>query len=84
MADEARLYDLIHNLIDNAIKYTNDHGKITVAVDLKDSKVRLAVEDDGIGIPKEDQAMIYERFYRGDNANTSGAGVGLAIVKDIA
>ena len=84
MADEARLYDLIHNLIDNAIKYTSDHGKITTTVDVKDNKVRLTVEDNGIGIPKEDQAMIYERFYRGDNANTAGAGVGLAIVKDIA
>ena len=84
MADEARLYDLIHNLIDNAIKYTADHGKITLAVDLKDSKVRLTVEDNGIGIPTEDQTMIYERFYRGDNVNAAGAGVGLAIVKEIA
>lgn len=84
MADEARLYDLIHNLIDNAIKYTADHGKITLAVALKDNKVRLVVEDNGIGIPKEDQTMIYERFYRGDNVNAAGAGVGLAIVKEIA
>jgi two-component system sensor histidine kinase TctE len=84
MADEARLYDLIHNLIDNAIKYTADHGKVTLAVDLKDNKVRLVVEDNGIGIPKEDQTMIYERFYRGDNVNAAGAGVGLAIVKEIA
>lgn len=84
MADEARLYDLIHNLIDNAIKYTADHGKITLAVDLKDNKARLTVEDNGIGIPKEDQTMIFDRFYRGDNINTSGAGVGLSIVKDIA
>jgi signal transduction histidine kinase len=84
MADEVRLYDLIHNLIDNAIKYTSDHGKITVAVDLIEQKIRLTVEDNGIGIPKEDQSMIYERFYRGDNVNTAGAGVGLAIVKDIA
>lgn len=83
MADEVRLYDLIHNLIDNAIKYTGDHGKITVAVDLKDNKARLTVEDNGIGIPKEDQGMIYERFYRGDNVNTAGVGLGLAIVKDI-
>ena len=84
MADEGRLYDLIHNLIDNAIKYTADHGKVTLAVDLKDNKVRLVVEDNGIGIPKEDQTMIYERFYRGDNVNAAGAGVGLAIVKEIA
>jgi two-component system sensor histidine kinase TctE len=84
MANEARLYDLIHNLIDNAIKYTADHGKITLAVDLKDSKARLTVEDNGIGISKEDQTMIYERFYRGDNVNAAGAGVGLAIVKEIA
>jgi two-component system sensor histidine kinase TctE len=84
MANEVSLYDLIHNLIDNAIKYTADHGKITLAVDLKDSKARLTVEDNGIGISKEDQTMIYERFYRGDNVNTAGAGVGLAIVKEIA
>ena len=84
MADEGRLYDLIHNLIDNAIKYTADHGKVTLAVDLKDNKVRLVVEDNGIGIPKEDQTTIYERFYRGDNVNAAGAGVGLAIVKEIA
>ena len=84
MADEARLYDLIHNLIDNAIKYTDDYGKITLAVELKDNKVRLTVEDNGVGIPKENQTMIYERFYRGDNVNTAGAGVGLSIVKDIA
>ena len=84
MADEARLYDLMHNLIDNAIKYTADYGKITLAVDLKDSKVRLVVEDNGIGIPLEDQTMIYERFYRGDNVTAAGAGVGLAIVKEIA
>jgi two-component system sensor histidine kinase TctE len=84
MANEARLYDLIHNLIDNAIKYTDDYGKITLAVELKDNKVRLTVEDNGVGIPKENQTMIYERFYRGDNVNTAGAGVGLSIVKDIA
>jgi two-component system sensor histidine kinase TctE len=84
MADEGRLYDLIHNLIDNAIKYTADHGKVTLAVDLKDNKVRLTVEDNGVGIPKENQTMIYERFYRGDNVNNAGAGVGLSIVKDIA
>jgi signal transduction histidine kinase len=84
MGDETRLYDLVHNLIDNAIKYTNDHGKITVAVNLIDQKIRLSVEDNGIGIPKEDQSMIYERFYRGDNVKAAGAGVGLAIVKDIA
>jgi len=84
MADEARLYDLIHNLIDNAIKYTADYGKITLAVELKDNKVRLTVEDNGVGIPKKNQTMIYERFYRGDNVNTAGAGVGLSIVKDIA
>jgi len=84
MANEVSLYDLIHNLIDNAIKYTDDYGKITLAVELKDNKVRLTVEDNGVGIPKENQTMIYERFYRGDNVNAAGAGVGLAIVKEIA
>ena len=78
------LRELFTILLDNAIKYTNDHGKITVAVNLINQKIRLTVEDNGIGISKEDQSMIYERFYRGDNVNSAGAGVGLAIVKDIA
>ena len=85
MADEARLYDLIHNLIDNAIKYTADHGKITLAVDLKDSKVRLVVEDNGIGIPENELNAIFLPFIQSTRTKTNagGTGLGLSICKEI-
>ena len=86
--DEQKLYDLIHNLIENAIKYTPSSGKVNVSVENKNNKICLIVEDTGKGIPKDDQPNVFERFYRGDNVNQagneSGAGIGLAIVKEIA
>jgi len=86
--DEKKLYDLIHNLIENAIKYTPSSGKVNVSVENKNNKICLIVEDTGKGIPKDDQPNVFERFYRGDNVNQagneSGAGIGLAIVKEIA
>jgi len=86
--DEKKLYDLIHNLVENAIKYTPNSGKVNVAIDNKNNKICLTVEDTGKGIPKDDQPNIFKRFYRGDNVSQSGddagAGIGLAIVKEIA
>ena len=88
MGDEHKLYDLIHNLIENAIKYTPSSGKVNVLIENKDDKICLTVEDTGKGIPKDDQPNIFKRFYRGDNVSQSGddagAGIGLAIVKEIA
>ena len=88
MGDENKLYDLIHNLIENAVKYTPHNGKVNVAIETMDDKVCLMVEDTGKGIPKDDQPNIFKRFYRGDNVSQSGAdagaGIGLAIVKEIA
>ena len=88
MGDEQKLYDLIHNLIDNAIKYTPNLGKVNISVESKNNKICLIVEDTGKGIPKEDQPNVFKRFYRGDNVTQSGedagAGIGLAIVKEIA
>ena len=88
MGDEQKLYDLIHNLIENAIKYTPNQGKVNVSILRKDDKICLTVEDTGKGIPKDDQPNIFKRFYRGDNVSQSGedagAGIGLAIVKEIA
>ena len=88
MGDEEKLYDLIHNLIENAIKYTPHSGKVNVSIDIKNDKVCLIVEDTGKGIPKDDQPNIFKRFYRGDNVSQSGedagAGIGLAIVREIA
>ena len=76
-------YELIYNLCDNAIHYNKDGGKVTVTVG-KDS---ITVKDTGIGIPKEHQARIFERFYRVDKSHsreTGGTGLGLSIVKHAA
>jgi two-component system sensor histidine kinase TctE len=88
LGDEQKLYDLIHNLIENGIKYTPNLGKVNVSIKSKDNKICLIVEDTGKGIPKEDQPNVFKRFYRGDNVTQSGedagAGIGLAIAKEIA
>jgi two-component system sensor histidine kinase TctE len=88
MGDGFKLYDLIHNLIENAIKYTPNLGRVNVSVESKNNKICLIVEDTGKGIPKEDQPNVFKRFYRGDNVTQSGddagAGIGLAIAKEIA
>ena len=76
-------YELIYNLCDNAIRYNKDGGKVTVTVG-KDS---VTVKDTGIGIPKEHQARIFERFYRVDKSHsreTGGTGLGLSIAKHAA
>ena len=76
-------YELIYNLCDNAIRYNKDGGKVTVTIG-KDS---VTVKDTGIGIPKEHQARIFERFYRVDKSHsreTGGTGLGLSIVKHAA
>ena len=76
-------YELIYNLCDNAIRYNKDGGKVTITV----SKDGVTVKDTGIGIPKEHQARIFERFYRVDKSHsreTGGTGLGLSIAKHAA
>jgi signal transduction histidine kinase len=89
VADGALLSQLLLNLLDNAIKYTPEGGKITVRASSGPEGLEVAVADDGPGVPKELQARIFERFFRADPARTransgSGAGLGLAIAKWIA
>lgn len=82
--DEARLIQVIMNLIDNAITYTNPGGKITVSVESKQGKACLIVRDTGIGIAEKHLEHIFERFYRADPArsrNAGGTGLGLSIVE---
>ena len=76
-------YELIYNLCDNAIRYNKDSGKVIVTV----SKDGVTVQDTGIGIPKEHQTRIFERFYRVDKSHsreTGGTGLGLSIAKHVA
>lgn len=78
--------ELVFNLIENAIRYNVQGGKVFVSVLKKESRVSLVVEDTGIGIPIEHQSRIFERFYRVDKSRSKelgGTGLGLAIVKHI-
>lgn len=85
-ANKMMMEELVYNLTDNAIRYNNKNGSVSVRVDTDDGKVVLRVKDTGIGIPKEHQERIFERFYRVDKSrskSTGGTGLGLAIVKHI-
>src|SRR5262245_45650114 len=84
--DQARLQQVVVNLLDNAIKYTPEGGSINVSVTSEPDKAILAVTDTGIGISQEGQAHIFERFFRTDKARSrelGGTGLGLSIVKSI-
>ena len=80
------LEEVVYNLCDNAIRYNNEGGKVDVTVKPVKGKIYLCVEDNGIGISKEHQERIFERFYRVDKSrskSTGGTGLGLAIVKHV-
>jgi signal transduction histidine kinase len=77
----------VNNLIDNAIKYTLEAGRVVVRATVSATTVGLEVEDTGIGIAHSEQARIFERFYRVDKARSrdrGGTGLGLSIVKHLA
>ena len=77
---------MLLNLIDNAIKYTPEGGKVVVNQFTKNNEIVIEVIDNGVGIPKEDQSKIFQRFYRVDKARSrsvGGTGLGLAITKHI-
>jgi len=80
------LEEVLYNLCENAIRYNNENGSVLVTVTGEGDKTFLIVEDTGIGIPKESQERVFERFYRVDKSrskSTGGTGLGLAIVKHI-
>jgi signal transduction histidine kinase len=84
--DFKALKHIFHNLIDNAIKFNKDGGEVLIEAREKNGMVEVCVSDTGIGIPKEMQEKIFERFYQGDNSLTrhyGGTGMGLVIVKEI-
>lgn len=85
--DRELLKELMENLIQNAIRYNREGGYVQVTVKQLSGKAVLTVEDNGIGIPKDAQERVFERFYRVDKSRsreTGGTGLGLAIVKHIA
>jgi len=86
MADKKRIFEVISNLVGNAIKYGKKGGNVTVVFYDMDKMVLIEVSDDGIGIEKKDLIRIFERFYRVDKSRSrmqGGTGLGLSIVKHI-
>ncbi|MBW7649631.1 HAMP domain-containing protein [Anoxybacillus sp. ST4] len=86
LLDPDRIEQVLTNLIDNALRHTDDGGEVRVIVDGDEEAVRISVRDSGSGIAEEDLPFVFERFYKADKARTrgrSGTGLGLAIAKNI-
>jgi two-component system, OmpR family, sensor histidine kinase SenX3 len=87
VGDRRQLVSAVHNLVDNATKYSEPGSPVEVAADLVGSNVEITVRDRGVGIPARDLERVFERFYRVDRArsrDTGGTGLGLAIVRHVA
>ena len=85
-ADKEALNQAVHNILDNAAKFSQREKKIEVSIERRGDKVEIAVLDKGIGIPESEQKKIFEKFYRGKQASSispTGTGLGLTLVKHI-
>jgi two-component system phosphate regulon sensor histidine kinase PhoR len=86
LADRTATYQCVHNLIDNALKYSPSDAQVTIRTGRTDGKAFVEVEDRGPGIAPAEQPLVFEQFYRGGSAQSSGvqgAGIGLAFVKKV-
>ena len=86
-ADVLRIKMVIENFLDNAIRYTKDSGEIKITIKPKGKNLLFVIQDKGVGIPKEDQKRIFQKFFRSKNImryQTSGSGLGLFIAKSLA
>ena len=84
--DSSQLKLVVENFIDNAVRYTKGAGKVAVAIAFQNDKLLFSVKDGGVGIPKEDQKHIFQKFFRSGNVlkyQTQGSGLGLYIAKSI-
>ncbi len=85
-ADKSKIQQVLYNLIDNAIKFSNSNSTVYINVSDRFEKIFVSVKDSGIGIPKDSLNKIWERFYKSDNSrgkDKTGTGLGLSIVKEI-
>lgn len=86
MGDKDKIVQVLHNLLDNALKFSDENSQISVSTRVKKDRVFISVKDNGIGIPKEDQSKIWDRFYKTDlsrGKDKLGTGLGLPICKEI-
>jgi len=86
MANRTNMEEVLGNLISNAIKYSPEGGRVRISAAAEADGISLQVQDEGLGIPPEEQTRIFDRFYRVKNSQTrsiTGTGLGLAIVKRI-
>jgi two-component system phosphate regulon sensor histidine kinase PhoR len=86
LGNEGWFKQMIVNLVDNAIKYTNEGGQVKVSISKEEGRIRVSVKDNGVGISEEHLDRLFERFYRVDKARSrsiGGTGLGLAIVKHV-
>ena len=84
--DVGKIQQVLYNLIDNAIKFSHPDSTIKIETSEKKNKIFVSVKDAGIGIPKEDLKLIWDRFYKSDSSrgkDKKGTGLGLSIVKEI-
>ena len=85
-ADMEQIQQVLYNLLDNAIKFSNDNSSIIMETTVKNGKVFVSVKDHGVGIPKESLSKVWDRFYKTDSSrgkDRKGTGLGLSIVKEI-
>ena len=85
-ADRGKIQQVLYNLLDNAIKFSDNESTVTVEVTVKNEKVFVSVKDHGIGIPRKELNKIWERFYKSDlsrGKDKKGTGLGLSIVKEV-
>jgi len=86
ICDASRINQVINNVLSNSIKYSGENSKVTISVNTSGKYYKVFIQDEGMGIPKEDLQRIFERFYRVDKARSramGGTGLGLAIAKEI-
>jgi two-component system sensor histidine kinase TctE len=81
--DGTMLREMLVNLVDNALRYTQPGGTVTVSVNQRDGTALLCVEDNGPGIPRDERGQVFERFYRIMGTEPEGSGLGLAIVREV-
>ena len=80
------MYLVIQNLLENAVKYTPEKGKIELTIEAGDNFIKFKVKDNGVGIPEKEKVKLFSKFFRAENVvrmQTEGSGLGLFIVKNI-